>query len=120
MTTLHWFPDTRGDILAAAVRPGAAAPAVVHVRPEVYARIGPRPLVLAPTAAGWADTPTAIPLVVDDQLPRSPGYEVHRVAPRQPGAVVRELRLREDGDRRAARGPVSDPGRLLGGSRQAS
>jgi hypothetical protein len=120
MTTLHWFPDTRGDILAAAVRADAAAPAVVHVRPEVYARIGPRPLVPDPTAGARGDIPATIPLVVDDQLPRAPGYEVHRVAPRQPGGVLRELPLRLDGNRRAARGPVSSPGWLHVSSREAS
>ncbi|MGY1739587.1 MULTISPECIES: hypothetical protein [unclassified Blastococcus] len=76
MTSQHWSPpDTRGDILAAALRPGAAQPVAVHVRPEVRARLGAWP---PPPGSGL---PEGIRLVVDDRLPRSPGYEVHRAAP---------------------------------------
>jgi hypothetical protein len=78
MTILHWSPpDTRGDILAEALRAGAAEPVAVHVRPELFARLGPVPL------REVTGLPT-IPLVVDDQLPRVPGYEVHRAAPPLP------------------------------------
>jgi hypothetical protein len=76
MTTLHWSPpDIRGDILAVALEDGAAAPVVVHVRPELLARMGPQPLCPTGTAGD-----AGIPLVLDDRLPRAPGYEVHRVA----------------------------------------
>jgi hypothetical protein len=89
MTTTHWSPpDIRGDILAVALLAGAAEPVVVHVRPEVHARIGPGPLCPDPTVRDQraaTGRPISIPLVVDDQLPRTPGYEVHRVAPPEPG-----------------------------------
>ena len=92
MTIQHWLPpDVRGDILAAALRPDAAAPLVVHVRPEVRDRMGPRPLSADPTARDGAGP--CIPVVVDDELPRSPGYEVHRVPPATAGGPRPELRL---------------------------
>lgn len=113
MTTLHWSPpDIRGDILAAALRSGAAEPVVVHVRPEVYARIGPHPLCSDPTTGRGRDAtgqPIRIPLVVDDHLPRAPGYEVHRVAPREPGGMRRGTRPPGGGDPDAADSGPSAP-----------
>jgi hypothetical protein len=105
MTIQHWSPpDIRRDILAAALRWDAADPVAVHVRPEVRARMGPGPLSRPPrTGTGQGDD---IPVVVDDQLPRAPGYEVHRVAPPAPGPLRRELPLEEDGPRTAAPGPT--------------
>jgi hypothetical protein len=92
MTILHWSPsDTRGDILAEALRPEAAEPVAVHVRPEVFARLGALPL------REIAGLPTIL-LVVDDQLPRVPGYEVHRAAPPPPPGASPAARPAEDGD----------------------
>ena len=100
MTIQHWLPpDIRGDILAAALRSDAAAPLVVHVRPEVHARMGTRPLCAEPAAP--AGQGTSIPVVVDDQLPRAPGYEIHRVPPAAPVGPFPELPL-EAADHRAA------------------
>ena len=68
----HWaVPDIAGDILEIARRAGAAEPLEIRVRPEVLQDLG-----------GQAGGPPAdldgIPLVVDDQLPSFPGFEVHR------------------------------------------
>jgi hypothetical protein len=68
----HWAsPDIAGDILAIARRAGAAAPVEIRVRPEVQQDL-----------RGTAEAPPAdldgIPLVVDEDLPAFPGYEVHR------------------------------------------
>jgi hypothetical protein len=68
----HWAaPDIAGDILAIARRPGAAEPVEIRVRPEVRRDL-----------QGAAGSPPAdldgIPLVVDEELPVFPGYEVHR------------------------------------------
>jgi hypothetical protein len=109
MTVQHWSPpDIRGDILAAALRTDAAEPVAVHVRPEVQARMGPGPLALEPTAgnpSGAVGLPASIPVVVDDRLPRTPGYEVHRVAPPAPGGPGADLRLPEDGPSTTEPGP---------------
>jgi hypothetical protein len=69
MAHIHWTkPDVAGVILAEAVRPDAARPVAVHVRPEIYDLVAGR----------WS----GIPLVVDDSIPARPGYEIHRaVAP---------------------------------------
>lgn len=99
MTIQHWLPaDVRGDILAAALRSDAAAPLVVHVRPEVHARMGSGPLSADPTGQG-----TCIPVVVDDELPRAPGYEVHRVPPASSSPPL-DLRLETE------EAPVADVG----------
>jgi hypothetical protein len=67
----HWaVPDIAGDILAIARRAGAAEPVEIRVRPEVHQDLGGQ-------AGGPADL-DGIPLVVDDQLPSFPGFEVHR------------------------------------------
>jgi hypothetical protein len=100
MTTEHWFPpDIRGDILAAAMRPDAAEPATIHVRPEVHARICPRRSSPDATDGSGPDTsglPAGIRLVVDDRLPRTPGYEIHRVAPPEPGHPCPAIRPAAD------------------------
>ena len=104
MTIQHWLPaDVRGDILAAALRSDAAAPLVVHVRPEVHARMGSGPLSADPTGQG-----TCIPVVVDDELPRAPGYEVHRVPPASSSPPLRPAARDRGGPGR---------GRRLGGGR---
>jgi hypothetical protein len=95
MTTQHWLPpDIRSDILAAAMRSDAAEPVAIHVRPEMLARMGTQPLGSDPTGATGSDTtnlPTGILLVVDDRLPRTPGYEVYRVAPQAPVGMRPEI-----------------------------
>jgi hypothetical protein len=68
----HWAsPDIAGDILAIARRVGAAEPVEIRVRPEVHQD-------LQGTAAAPPADLDGIPLVVDEELPAFPGYEVHR------------------------------------------
>jgi hypothetical protein len=68
----HWAgPDVAGDILAIARRAGAAEPVEIRVRPEVHQD-------LRGTAGGQPADLDGIPLVVDDQLPFFPGFEIHR------------------------------------------
>ena len=76
MARTHWSaPDVAADILAEALRPDAAPPVAIHVRPEIQARIRAQ-------AGDAADRLDGIPLVVDDRIPSDPGYEIHRaVAP---------------------------------------
>jgi hypothetical protein len=90
MARTHWAPpDIGGDILAEAMRPDAAEPVAVHVRPEIHTLIsGSAPAGRAagtPRATGSWD---GIRLVVDDGIPPFPGYEIHRCAPRRPQRTV--------------------------------
>ena len=64
------------DLLAVAWEPGAAPPREVRVRPELAARLVPA------VAGGLLGDPAGVPVVVDPQLPLSPGFEVRRVPPR--------------------------------------
>jgi hypothetical protein len=67
-----------GDILAEAYRQGMAAPVAIHVRPELDELLRAGPAVDA--------QPTSLPMIVDADLPASPGYEIHREPPgAQPG-----------------------------------
>ena len=66
-----------GDILAEAYRPDAAPPVAVHVRPELCELLLEEPTGSTP--------PTSLPLVVDDDIPTAPGYEIHRAPPPLPG-----------------------------------
>ncbi len=66
--------DLRGDILAEAYRPETAAPVAIHVRPELGHLLHADPSGVLP--------PTPLPLVVDDDVPASPGYEIYREPPR--------------------------------------
>lgn len=69
----HWAaPDIAGDILAIARRAGAAEPVEIRLRPDVY-----RDLQLQRPGDPLTDL-DGIPLVVDEDLPPFPGYEVHR------------------------------------------
>ena len=73
MARMHWSaPDVGADILAEALRPDAAPPVAIHVRPEVRARIG------AQVGDAAVDRLDGVPLVVDDRIPSDPGYEIHR------------------------------------------
>jgi hypothetical protein len=77
----HWAPpDPLGDILAIAWRPGAAPPREVHVRAEVRDRVLAQ---LPPTerGRGLVGGPADVPLVLDEQLPACPGFEVVRARP---------------------------------------
>jgi hypothetical protein len=59
MARIHWTtPDVAGDILAEAMRPDAARPVAVHMRPELHHLLVGR----------W----NGIPLVVDDSIPATP------------------------------------------------
>ncbi len=71
---------TGDDVLAVAWEPGAAPPREIRVRPELLDRLAAQfgPAV----AGGLLGDPAGVPLVVDPQLPRSPGFEVRRVPPR--------------------------------------
>jgi hypothetical protein len=80
---LHWQPpDAAGDIAHQAWRPGAAAPRSIHVRPELHRRIAVqarehRATCVSPGLGALC----GVPLVVDDELPTFPGFEIHRVPP---------------------------------------
>jgi hypothetical protein len=70
-------PGVAGDILKEAWRPGVEEPVTIHVRPAVHARM------LAEAGAdarrnAIAGGPRRIPVVVDDEIPLAPGYEIHR------------------------------------------
>ena len=67
------------DLLAVAWEPGAAPPREVRVRPELLARLLAQP---GAVVHGLLGDPAGVPLVVDAELPRSPGFEVRRVPPR--------------------------------------
>jgi hypothetical protein len=79
-TTPHWaVPHMSEDILATARRPGSAEPTEIHVRSAILARLMQDPVAPAAVDAqrgtGFLD---GIPLVVDEDVPACPGYEVHR------------------------------------------
>ena len=80
MTTVHWCaPDLPGDILDAAWTPGLPAPTAIHIRPELHARM--TSVIPSPrTGTDLAGSTPDVPFVVDDQIPASPGYEIHRCA----------------------------------------
>ncbi len=82
---VHWAPpDIAGDILAIACRTGAAAPREIRVRPELrdrmLAQMSPtdRRLVEQHGTIGGA---AGVPLVVDEDLPLFPGFEIVRARP---------------------------------------
>jgi hypothetical protein len=74
------LPGLARDLLAVAWEPGAAPPREVRVRPELADRLGAQ-LGWDATAHPLLGEPAGLPLVVDPQLPRSPGFEVRRVPP---------------------------------------
>jgi len=85
----HWArPDTARDLLAIARTPGLAPPSVIHVRPELYARLLAQSDPATRAALGSQHAlgdGAGIPLVVDPSLPSFPGFEVHRAGPGAPG-----------------------------------
>jgi hypothetical protein len=78
----HWAePDFVGDIRAVARRAGGADPVEIRIRPELHDR-----LVRQMSAAGKLDGGRltdldGVRLVVDEEIPVFPGYEIHRVPP---------------------------------------
>jgi hypothetical protein len=89
-TTAHWAaPHMVEDILADARRPGAAEPTEIHVRSAIYLRLLREPgapvLVDARQDISVLD---GIRLLVDDDLPAFPGYEIHRACGRIHGVAA--------------------------------
>jgi hypothetical protein len=80
MTAIHWCaPDIPRDILDAAWSPDLPPPSAIHIRPELHARM--LAAVPSPRSDEDAARPALdVPLIVDDQIPASPGYEIHRCA----------------------------------------
>jgi hypothetical protein len=79
--TAHWAtPHMVEDILAAARRPGAAEPTEIRVRAALHARLLQEPDALLLLGG--------IPLVVDEELPAFPGYEIHRACAPVRGAAA--------------------------------
>ena len=89
-TTTHpAHPHMVEDILAAARRPGAAEPTAIHVRCAIHARLLQE--ADAPVVVEEGERITAldgIRLVVDEELPASPGYEIHRACAPSPAAAA--------------------------------
>lgn len=77
-------PDVLDDILSEAWRRGAARPVAIHVRKELLGLLGDsdRPAVVprpGPVDRTW------VSLIVDDDIPPMPGYEIHRAPPTDGG-----------------------------------
>ena len=89
-TTAHWAaPHMIEDILATARRPGAAEPTEIHVRAALHARLLREPD--APVVLDERQGISAldgIRLVVDEELPAFPGYEIHRACGSVRGAAA--------------------------------
>ena len=89
-TAAHWAaPHMIEDILATARRPGLAEPTEIHVRSALRIRLLQEPG--APVVVDEQRGITAldgIRLVVDDDLPAFPGYEIHRACGRAQGAAA--------------------------------
>ncbi len=79
-TTAHWAaPHMVEDILATARHPGLAEPTAIHVRAALHLRLlhEPGAPVVVDERRGISAL-DGIRLVVDEQLPAFPGYEIHR------------------------------------------
>lgn len=78
--------DTPQDILSEAWRDGAAEPVSIHVRPELHARLlaqrGCTPLRVVPQDE--VRPRARLSVVIDEEIPIAPGYEIHRAPPRAP------------------------------------
>jgi hypothetical protein len=89
-STAHWgAPHVVEDILAAARRSGAAEPTEIHVRTALHLRLlrEPGAPVVVDEQRGGSSL-DGIRLVVDDELPASPGFEIHRACGPVPGAAA--------------------------------
>jgi hypothetical protein len=80
MAHTHWTtPDIVGDLLAEALRPAAAEPVAIHIRPELHALICRQAdAAPAPRSSHGDGRLRGVPIVVDDSIPATPGYEIHR------------------------------------------
>ena len=65
--------DMCRDILSEAHRPGTALPVTVHIRPELCLQVLPQGV------SSRSSIP--LPLMIDDEIPAAPGYEIHRAPP---------------------------------------
>jgi len=88
--TAHWAaPHTVEDILAAARRPGVAEPTVIHVRAALHRRLLQEPAAPVVVDEGRRITfLDGIRLVVDEEVPACPGYEIHRAGAPARGAAA--------------------------------
>jgi hypothetical protein len=79
-STAHWAtPHMVEDILADARRPGLAEPTAIHVRSALHLRLLREPGAPVVVDEQRGDSALdGIALVVDDDLPAFPGYEIHR------------------------------------------
>ncbi|MGY1690998.1 hypothetical protein [Geodermatophilus sp. SYSU D01105] len=85
MSSVHWVrPDIAGDIVAFAVSTGAAPPREIRIRPELYQRMLAQMTGddrAAVVGTGRLGPPPGVPVLIDGDLPLSPGFEVVRARP---------------------------------------
>ena len=89
-TTAHWAtPHMVEDIVASARRLVAAEPTEIHVRAALHSRLlrESDALVVLDDRQGIS-TLDGITLVVDEELPAFPGYEIHRACAPVRGAAA--------------------------------
>ena len=89
-TTAHWAaPHFVEDLLATARRPGVAEPTEIHVRAGLHLRLlrEPGAPVVVDERRGISAL-DGIRLVVDEDLPLYPGYEIHRACDPVHGAAA--------------------------------
>jgi hypothetical protein len=89
-TAPHWAgPHLVDDLLATARRPGVAEPTEIHVRAALHLRLMHEPgaPVVVDERSGIS-TLDGIRLVVDEELPAYPGYEIHRACDPVHGAAA--------------------------------
>ena len=89
-TTAHWAtPHMVEDILATARRPGVAEPTEIHVRAALHLCLlrEPGAPVVVDERLGISSL-DGIRLVVDEDLPAFPGYEIHRASGSAHGAAA--------------------------------
>jgi hypothetical protein len=102
----HWSPPaTWGDLLSEATRPDAAEPVTIHVRAELHARLcAQTPADPATLLVNGADGRSpGIRLAVDDGIPTSPRFEIHRAAPEMRSDTSGNSRLNGDAGRSLSR-----------------
>jgi hypothetical protein len=78
----HWAePDFVSDVLAVARRAGGADPVEIRIRPELHGRLVRQMSAAGKLDGGWLTDLDGVRLVVDEEIPVFPGYEIHRVPP---------------------------------------
>jgi hypothetical protein len=90
VTATHWCaPDIWGDILSAAWRPDVVEPVAIHIRPELHAQLLQHREVsaLPGRAGGLLERSARVPVVIDEEIPSFPGFEIHRARPT--GSTIR-------------------------------